>query len=139
MADAETAHLETSHTQQAGDADAQEPGQQQDQELHGELWTTLGPLEPPANCENVTADGGVLKHVLEPGTGDKPKQFARCLGKSATHSTAQRSHQPWQRGQEQEKQLPRGTYALRHRSFACFFLCPQCTTWGAISLQAISS
>jgi hypothetical protein len=50
-------------------------------ELSAESWGQLGPLIPPDDgVEQVTADGGVLKKVLEPGLGDKPPLFSRCLG-----------------------------------------------------------
>ena len=45
-------------------------------ELSGELW---GPLEPPAEGVEEVAPG-VLKLVLQPGLGEKPKLYARCLG-----------------------------------------------------------
>jgi hypothetical protein len=50
-------------------------------ELRAESWGQLGPLTPPDDgVEQVTADGGVLKKVLEPGLGEKPPLFSRCLG-----------------------------------------------------------
>lgn len=44
-------------------------------------------LEPPEDCEPVTADGGVLKKVLAEGDGDPPGLHARCLGGSIPTST----------------------------------------------------
>jgi hypothetical protein len=38
------------------------------------------PLTPPEGSLRVTPDGTVLKHVLQPGAGDKPPLHARCLG-----------------------------------------------------------
>lgn len=50
------------------------------EELLGESWDDLGPLNPPEGCSKVTDDGGVLKKVLVDGHGDPPKCHARCLG-----------------------------------------------------------
>ncbi len=51
------------------------------QELTGDSWGPLAPLTPPpSGCVPVTEDGGVLKLVLQPGEGPKPKLYARCLG-----------------------------------------------------------
>lgn len=38
------------------------------------------PLTPPADCIQVTEDGGVLKHVVAEGSGDLPVRHGRCLG-----------------------------------------------------------
>lgn len=37
------------------------------------------PLTPPADCIQVTEDGGVLKHVVAEGSGDLPVRHGRCL------------------------------------------------------------
>jgi hypothetical protein len=39
------------------------------------------PLVPPQDCEKITPDGGVLKHVVEAGAGELPVLHGRCLGK----------------------------------------------------------
>lgn len=43
------------------------------------------PMEPPAGCIKVTADGGVLKHVVTEGSGATPVLHAKCLGARSSY------------------------------------------------------
>lgn len=88
MADSSTPVLAEQQAQEEQQLEKVDDRQKRDAELIGEFWGSLGPLHPPEQCEQITPDGVVLKHVLVEGTGDKPKLFARCLGGVlTTHNT----------------------------------------------------
>lgn len=61
----------------AGDAVQQ---QEQEQELGQEPCSV--PLSPPEGSQRITPDGGVLKYILQEGSGAPPELHARCLGAS---------------------------------------------------------
>ena len=62
---------------QTGAVDPQIP----ESERGAESLVQAGAVQPPPpGCEHVTQDGGVLKHVLQTGTGARPPLHSRCLG-----------------------------------------------------------
>lgn len=45
-------------------------------------------LTAPEDCQKVTEDGAVRKHVVVKGAGDPPSLHARCLGAQHRDHTA---------------------------------------------------